>query len=573
MGFLSALGVPAQEIPDDLDAQLGKYRTLLSKKRVLILLDNARDSDQVRPLLPGASGCLVLVTSRHQLTALAATVGARLFSLEILTREEAHELLAARLGMERVLAEPDAVEQILTRCARLPLALAVAAARAAAQPTFTLTELARQLGSLNAMRGGDSATDVRAVFSWSYSLLTPPAARLFRLLGLHRGPETSVEAAASLAAVPPEEARTLLSELASNHLLTESLPGRFACHDLLRAYASDLVRTTESDQERDAATHRLLDHFVHTAYNADRLLYPSRDSIRLAAPVPGVTLTNLVDVDQALAWFSAEQMVLLTAVDQVSGYDTHVWQLAWALTTFLDRHGHWHDWIAVERAAVAATRRLADPAIQGNAHKRLAHAHTRLGTIDDARAHLQCALELFREAGDLVGQAYTYRTLTNVAERQGRYVDALNYARQAHDLHQAGDNKRGQASALNGIGWYYALLGEHQQALVHCQQALGMLQQLGDRDAEAATWDSLGYVHHQLGDHTQAATCYSQALRLLRAFGGHRFAEADVLNHLGDTYQSSHRIEDAARAWQQALVILEELDHPDAASVRRKLAV
>jgi len=266
-GFLEAFGVPPARIPEDLAAQSGLFRSLLAGKRMLVLLDNARSAEQVRPLLPGSPGCLAIVTSRDKLAGLVATEGARPLALDLLTAADARDLLARRLGADRVAAEPAAIACIIAACARLPLALTIAAARAATSPTFPLAAIAAELreaaSALDPFDAGESATDVRTVFSWSYRALSAPAARMFRLLGLHPGPDVAVTAAASLAAVPPGQARALLAELTRAHLLAEHAPGRYAFHDLLRAYASELASAQECPADRASAVHRLLDHYLH----------------------------------------------------------------------------------------------------------------------------------------------------------------------------------------------------------------------------------------------------------------------------------------------------------------------
>jgi hypothetical protein len=267
-GFLAALGVPPDRFPSGLAAQAGLYRSLLAGRQMLILLDNARDEQQVRPLLPGSPGSLVLVTSRSLLAGLAAAENASLLSLDVLPPAEACQMLAARLGGQRTAAEPGAVTEITDLCARLPLALAVAAARAAARPQLPLPGLAAELRDaqrrLDALDTGDPAVSVRAVFSWSYQQLDPAAARMFRLLGLHPGPDISTLAATSLAGVAPAQAGQALGQLTGAHVLTEQSPGRYGCHDLLRAYAAEQARGAEDEQARHAATGRVLDYYLHT---------------------------------------------------------------------------------------------------------------------------------------------------------------------------------------------------------------------------------------------------------------------------------------------------------------------
>jgi DNA-binding SARP family transcriptional activator/tetratricopeptide (TPR) repeat protein len=578
-GFLDALGVPPQRIPADLDAQAALYRSLLAGKRILVVLDNARDAAQVRPLLPGASTALAVVTSRNQLTALVAAAAAHPLSLDVLTPGEAHELLAHRLGADRLAAEPDAVAQIIAACARLPLALAIVAARAQ-QTNFPLTTLAANLAAdlgragrrLDALDAGDPRTQARAVFSWSYTALTPPAARLFRLLGLHPGPDISAAAAASLAGQPPRETSRLLTELASANLITEHTPGRYTVHDLLWVYATDLAHTHDTDPQRHAATHRILDHYLHSAYTADRLLNPARDPITLTPPLLGVTPETPIDHRQALDWFTAEHPVLLAAIDHAAttGFDTHTWQLTWTIVHFLYWRGHWHDQAAAGRTAVAAAERLADPAAQGRGHRILALAYTMLGRLDDAHTQLSQALELATQAGDQAVQAQTHVVLGLVWERQGRYTEALHHAQQAVHLYRATAHQAGQALALNAVGRSHALLGDYRQALTACQQALTLHQDLGDRHGQAASWDSLGYAHHHLGHHTQAITCYHHAVELSRDFGD-RYGEADTLTHLGDTHQAAGDVDSARQCYKQALTILTELDHTDAQHLRTKL--
>ncbi len=573
-GFLDALGVPPARIPRDLDAQVGLYRSLLAGKRMLIVLDNARNAAQVRPLLPGSPGALAVVTSRSRLVGLAAADGARLLDLDVLAPEEARDLLAAHLGAGRLAAEPQATAEIINVCGRLPLALAIWAARAAARP-FPLSALAGELRQdpLDALAaGGDPAADVRAVFAWSYRALTPQAARLFRLLGLSPGPDISTPAAASLAGVPPPRARVLLTELVDAHLIREDLPRRYTLHDLLRAYAAGQASLIDAESQRRAAIDCLLDHYAHTAHTAAFLLNPFQRPVSIDPPRAGVIPEEPADQRQALAWFAAEHPILLAAIDYAAGAerDAHAWQLAWALETFHDRQGHWHELEATQRAALAAARRLGDPQAAALAHRNLAHACSLLGRPGDAHAHLGHALDLYRQAGDQSGQAGTHNCLSHVYAQQGRHAPALDHARRAFALYQAIGHPAGQPIALNNIGWACIGLGDHEQAITCCQQALALIQQ-GDHDTQADTWDCLGHAHHHLGHHDQAAACYRHALALYQRIGD-RYSQAATINRLGDTRDAAGDHGAAHRTWQQALTILDDLDHPDSSQVRAKLA-
>jgi len=575
-GFLDVLDVPAQRVPAGLEQQAALYRSLLAGRQMLILLDNASDAAQVRPLLPASAGCLVVVTSRNQLTGLVASEGAHPLSLDLLAPDEAHELLVHRLGKQRVAAEPDAADEIITRCARLPLALAIVAARAATHPSFTLAALAAELrqatGTLDAFTIEDTATDARTVFSWSYRRLSDPAARLFRLLGLHPGPDITVGAAASLAGLPAEQTHRLLAELTHAHLLIEHTPRRYTFHDLLRTYAIELSQGNDTETERSDAVRRLLEHNLHSALAAARLLGPHRDPINVAPPHGQVILDDLRDDHHALTWFTAEHRMLLGAVDLATrhGFDAYVQPLAWTLTDFLQRKGHWQEQAAVHTAALAATQRLDDHAGQARAHRQLSRAHILLGRLDDAHTHYRHALDLAEQIGDTCAQAHVRLNVANLLERQAHYPHAIEHAQKALTLFAAAGNRSGQARARNMVGWFHARLGHHRDALAHCQLALTELQDINDDQGQVSTLDSLGYIHHHLGQYQQAITCYQHALAVTQQLGD-RGETTEILIHLGDTYQAVGDIDAARHSRQRALDILDELDHPNAEHIRATL--
>ncbi|MBF9129633.1 tetratricopeptide repeat protein [Plantactinospora sp. S1510] len=575
-GFLDALGVAPERIPADLPAQSGLYRSLLARRRVLVVLDNARDAAQVRPLLPGGPGCLTVVTSRSQLAGLVATDGAHPVTVDVPTPAEARAMLTSRLGHQRTATESAAVDEIIAECARLPLALAIVAARAAIHPEFPLTAIAGQLraarGGLDRFAGGDSATDVRAVFSWSYHTLRSSAARLFRMLGPNPGPDIAAPAAASLAGIPARQVGPLLAALTEAHLLTEHISGRYTFHDLLRSYATELTDTVDPEVDRRAALDRVLSHYLHSAYTAALVLHPIREPITVPPPSAGVTPEEVAEDHQALAWFAAERPVLLAAIRQAAdhGLDDLAAQLAWTLSDFLQRQGHWSDLAATQRIALAAAQRVGDPARQADAHRTLGFAYARLRRRDAAVTEFQQALDRYRAVGDHLGRGKTHLGLGFVLEREGRHREALEQARLAlAGFRDAGD-RTGQARALNSYGWCYSLLGDHRQALVHCQRALTLQREGRDHRGVAYTLDSLGYIHHQLGDYKSAISCYEEAIELLRQ-ADDRYYEADVLHHLGNTHHALDQTGAAAIAWRQALTILDQLDHPDADTIRAKL--
>ena len=575
-GFLDALGVARAAIPFEPDAQAALYRSLVADRRMLVVLDNARDSTQVTPLLPGTPSCAVLVTSRRQLASLISAHGARPLPLDVLADAEARQLLTHHLGAHRVAAESVAVTALLEHCGGLPLALGIVAARAAVQPDLPLATLAGELRAastrLDALDAGELAVNLRAVLACSYRSLSEDEARVFRLLGLAPGPDLSLAAATSLTALPADRVRLLLRELVGAHLVQEHRSGRYRMHDLVKLYATEQVGAVDPDRTRARGQQRILDHYLHTAYGAATLLNTQR-RIELAAPDPDVCVEELADHDQAMAWLTDERLVLLAAVEQAAedGYGTHAWQLAWAIAEFLDRRGHWHDRVATQRLGLDAATRHGDLIGQAQAHRGLGGAYAVLGRFDEARVELQHALDAFAGLGDPAGQAAAHLDLAGAFERRGEHHAARDHTKQAHDLFELAGHRIGQANALNGLGWLHSELGDQEQALASCERALVLHQQLGHRRGESLTWDSLGYIHHNLSRFDRAVECYGQALKLYRELG-ERFREAETLDHLGDTQLAAGEPDAARQTWQHSLSILDMLGHASADQVRAKLA-
>jgi transcriptional regulator with XRE-family HTH domain/tetratricopeptide (TPR) repeat protein len=574
-GFLAALQVPADQIPAGLDAQAALYRTLVASRRMIIVLDNARDAAQVRPLLPGSAACVVLVTSRRQLTGLAAAESAYLLTLDPLARLDAHELLTSRLGADRSTSEPDAVSSLVASCARLPLALSIAAARAAARPGFPLRVLARQLQDrqrrLNALDAGEAATSVRAVFSWSYEQLSAGAASMFRLLGVHPGPDVSILAAASMAAVAPEEASRLLSELTQSHLMTEHSPGRFEFHDLLRAYAAERAGTQDGEQS-SAALRRVLDHYLHTAQAADQLINPARDAVVSEPPGPGVTPEQFQNEQVAQAWLQAERQVLIAAVRHAAEahFPQHALQLASTMVTFLDRQGRLHDYVATQQIALAAAEHLADLSAQARAHADLGGAYGRLGQFANASRCLSQALSQYSELHDIRGQARVHLSMSWLYNQHDQYGPGLAHCQDALRLFTTSGEELWQARALGQIGWCHVLLGQHDETVSVCLQALSMHRKLGDQLGEAAVLESIGDAHILQAEYQRAATCFRRSAELYERLG-ELYYRAEATTRLGDAYEASGNLADARRAWHAALAILEAQGHPSAGKLRGKL--
>jgi tetratricopeptide (TPR) repeat protein len=440
-----------------------------------------------------------------------------------------------------------------------------------------LAVLAEQLrdarAALDPLPGGDLATDLRAVFSYSYRRLDPAAARLFRLLSLHSGPDAGVAAVASLAALPEADTARLLADLAEAHLLLLRAPGRYAYHDLLRAYAAELCGELDSARDRDAARRRLYDHYQHTAHRAATLLYPYRDLIEVPPADAAVRPEPIADSTAALAWLHTEYKVLAAAVhDSVeAGRPAYTWPLTWALETYAHRHARWHELAELQHAALAATRTLEDVAGQAYTHRSLARVYVWLDRFVDAHEHFGQALEQYAALGDTVAQARVHHGLTELYDRQKDHISALHHAEKALALYRSAGDKAGEARAMNAAGWCHGQLGDHDRAVAYCERALAVFADIDDRIGQAETWDSLGHARHHLGRYAEAVDCYQRSIAACREMGD-EYHVADVLVRLGDT-QLAMGVPDAAHAsWTEALAVLKALDHPDTDRLRAKLA-
>ncbi|MFL6124471.1 BTAD domain-containing putative transcriptional regulator [Actinophytocola sp.] len=535
-GLLAGLGVDTAALPADPEALAGTYRSVLAGKQILLLLDNAADLAQVTPLLPGGPTCTVIVTSRRQLTGLVAAHGAVPLALDVLSAAEATELLARRLGAERVDGEPAAVAGIVASCGGLPLALGVVAARAATHPRLPLATLVAELtdAQLDALGGGDLSSDVRSVLSWSIRGLDDEAVRVFGLLGAAPGPDIGLPAAAALAGLPVARTRAALRRLDDAYLVQEHVPGRFRMHDLIRLFAAE--RSTEDEPLR-----RLVDFLLRTAYAGERRLYPYRPPIDVD-PLP---------VGDAAAWFDAEHPCLLAAQELAAarGWQREVWQLAWALDTYHRRRGFLRDQIVVWTAALGTD----DEAVRARAHRVLGHTHTYLGEPTDAGGHLRQALALAEQQGDLAGQAETQRCLAWTWVFRGDDRRALEHATTALELCRATDRALlDGAPELNMVGWLQAKLGAHDEARRHCAAALAIHRKHHNREGEAEALGSLGFLELQVGDHDQALTHYRQAIAVCRELN-HTRGQAELLGRMGDVLLDAGRPNEAREYLREAL--------------------
>jgi DNA-binding SARP family transcriptional activator/Tfp pilus assembly protein PilF len=572
--LLDAFPVPTDRIPPGLDAQAGLYRSLLAGRRLLVLLDNARDSDQVRPLLPGTPGCLVLVTSRNQLTGLITGHGAHHVPIAALSDTEADALLSARLGADRVTAEPAAASELLTYCGGLPLALSIIGGRAQTHPHLALAAIAADLreARLDALDDDDPAASLPTVLSWSYTALTREQARVFGLLAIAPGPDISLLAAANLTGLSDASARAALRGLEQVSLIDQETPFRYRMHDLVRRYAADRATADQTPADREAACRGLVAFYLHTANTGDQILPPPRPPVELNLPSPEI-FHPLTDEVAAERWFAAEHPCLLAtqqfAVSQ--GWQHAVWQLAWVMGNFHRRRGHFHEDLVVWQAGLAAAENLAHAAGQAVAHRRLGRALARMGRRTEAFDHLHQALGWAERANAPHGQALVHHTLARLWEDCGNDERALEHATHALHLFRHVSVPAWEAIALNSVGWYRARLGDYDQAREDCEAALAGSSRHGDRHGEALATDSLGYIAHHTGEHTRAIDYYNRALTLLREHGD-VYERANTLERAGHPLLALGHRARARTVWQKALELLQAQHRTaDADCVRQRL--
>jgi tetratricopeptide (TPR) repeat protein len=395
---------------------------------------------------------------------------------------------------------------------------------------------------------------------------------MFRLLGVHPGPDISLSAAASLAGMPRSEAGTALRELGRAHMVAEYLPARFTFHDLLRAYAAETAERHDPEPERLAAAERVLDHYLHTAMAASSRFSPFRSPLQLTGPQPGVLPAEMADKEQAMAWFEAELPVLLAliAYAEANGFDAYSWQIPWTLGPFFNRRGRWRHYTATQQTALAAATRLGDPLALAHAHHLLGHVQSQTGDYEAADPNFRRALDLFRALGDRGNEAVVLNGLAGMLEKQQRFTEALAVALDALRMLKAVGHWWTQATLENGVGWLYAHLGQYDQALVHCQRALSLHRESGHRGGTADTLDSLGFVYLRLGDIAQAKVHYNRAIEAYREIASY-FGEGNSLTGLGDALLAEGDREAAAAAWHEAVTILDRLPHPLVDEVRIRL--
>ena len=553
--LLAALGVEPNAVPVDLDAQVGLYRSLVADKRMLIVLDNAADAEQVSPLLPGSASCTVLVTSRDRLTSLVNTHGAQPLPLDVLSEAEARALLASRLGAARVAAEPAAVTELLAGCAGLPLALSIVIGRAQEHPEFPLATLAAELRERTNRLGAldeDIDNGVRAVLSWSFVALTDEQARVFALLGLSVGPDISLSAVAGLTGMRGSQLRPVLRQLERVSLVQQPLPGRYRMHDLIRLYAGEQAAALPPERRAEALG-RLVNFYAYTALAGDRLIAPHREQVPIGSPVAGSQPETPVNTTSATNWFDTEYWCLRGAqtVAMEQGWHRLAWLLAWALTNFHGRRGHPRDDLAVCLIGLAAAEKLGDQRTLGLAHRTLGYAYALNARHDEAARQFSIALDVQEREGDQQGLVRTHHSFALALERVGDDASALEHAKRAlHIVRSLGD-QLGEGRQLNAVAWFEARLGDYDRAREACQAALRINLATGDQDGEADTLDTLGFIAFHSGHLAEARECYERAIVHFRAIG-HTHYQADIHAHLGEIHRALGHIDAARTSFQES---------------------
>ncbi|SDZ25787.1 Predicted ATPase [Saccharopolyspora shandongensis] len=575
--FLIALGVPTERMPQGLEARAGLFRSLVHGKQMLVLLDNARTAEQVRPLLPGSPSCLVLVTSRNRLHELVVREGATRVSLDVLTADEAELMLASYLGDQRVAAEQEAVRDLIRHCAGLPLALGIAAARAVENPDFPLTEVVSQLQDerdrLDALDAG-GVTGLRSVFSWPYRSLTPEAARLFRLLGLPTGPDIGLRAAADLAGRSRRETRALLAELSQASLLDQHEPGRYRFHDLLRAYAAERAATDEAAPDRDAAIRRLLDHYLRTSHSIDRFLVGHSRKFALVLPPSEVVGSTFDDEDRMLDWWDDEYANLTACIGQAHrrGFRAHAWSLAFTMFYFFRLRGYLAEWIRNFEMALGAVRELGDRRAEAQLLHGLAVAYFEAKQHEKVVYYSGLARELFEQADDRYDAAMSLLIGSESSSRLDRHDVALEMAQRGLELQVGVGDPNGRGYGHGCLGVAYMGLREYEKACSHFNDALTLYREVGEVYGESYILNELGELHLASGEPSTAVIMHREALRIRREIG-YRRGEGQSFRGLGNALFAAGDREQGRANWEQALTIFEELGDVEADSVRQELGL
>jgi DNA-binding SARP family transcriptional activator len=561
--FLRGLGVDSRDIAADGQERAAQYRTVLAGRRALVVLDNARDAEQARPLLPGTSGCFVIVTSRDMLSGLVARNGAERMQLGALPVEDALALLRALLGA-RVDAEPEAAAALADLCCCLPLALRVAAERASARAAVPLASLVdeltderQRLDLLDA--GSDGGTAVRSVFSWSYRHLESAVARAFRLVGLHPGPDLEPYAAATLTGSTPRQARRLLADLARTHLIHETGPNRFGMYDLFRAYARELAGTEDGPAGHDALT-GLLDYYLGTSAAAMDVLYPAETSRRPCMPRSAGLVAPVADAAAAQQWLDAERANLIAAAGHAAdhGWPAHATLLSATLDRYFSFGYHLAEATSLHGHALRAARASGDCSAEAAALSHLGVVEAMRNGFSQAADYARQASVLFEATGNRAGLARALHRLALMERRVGQLQRSLEHATRCLMLCRQDDDRLGQARALQNLGTTKRVQGRFASAARDQRRALALFEELADRLGQSVTVRELGVIELRLGRLGPAADHLRQAQALCRETSNPN-GQAAALSLLGLVQLRQGHHEQAVTCQQRALAAYRDM--------------
>ena len=571
--FLRDLGEDGAQIPVSEEERAALYRTRLNGRRTLVLLDNAHDAAQVRPLLPGSASCAVIVTSRSRLSDL---VGGGLVHLDVLDDSEALAMFSRIVGTDRAAAEPDATAELLVACAGLPLAIRICAARLAARDRWTIRWLADRIRDqhrrLDEMRVGDLA--VRASFEVSFASLPSAPAHAFGLLGLWTGPSIGLSAAAALIGEPEDRVADALEFLVDAHLLESSAPDCYGFHDLLRVYAAERAMADEPEESRRDAVARLLAWYLHTASVADTLVAPHRERPSLDPPPPGCNPLSFSAVASALAWCEAERENVVAATQQAADYGLHdiAWKLPVAVLGSFDRLSYRAEWISSHLVALASARQAGDRRAEGWTLNNLGMVYSQQQHIDEAISRFEEALEIRREIGDLRGQAISTINIADANLRLGRSTEALEQLHQALSLQREAGYRYGEGAVLTGLGEAHLDLGHLDEAIGYLQQGRAIFVEIKARNGEDYVLHALAQAYLELGRTAEAIAAYQDALTIRRSVGS-RHNQGLTMVFLGRAQLRAGNVAEARRCWEDAYAIFDELgDEEQLAEVSSELA-
>lgn len=556
--LLRTLGVPPERIPATLEERATLWRTQLASRPALVILDDANDPDQIKPLLPGAANCLVLVTCRRRMLELPGTSW---LPLDVLRSDEAASLFTHVAGPERV-RDPAAIARVVSLCGYLPLAIQLAGSRFRSHPTWSTTDLASRLSRSQDHLDEILAEDreVAASLELSYRYLTNGQQRLLRQLALHPGAEFSVYAAAAASDGSLVETEQALEALLDHHLLEELEPGRFTYHDLIREYAWHRAQLDDPGSDRRRTMHRILDYYLCLADRAASIVYPFHRRIDVKLTYVPADMPQLSARRDSRKWMDVERVNIFSIIHYAArnGWPLHVSQLACILAKFLDAWGYWHEAVTMHRLAVRAWREVGDSCGEARALTDLCFILGRTGRYAEALECVRDALTIFRDQANRAGEAEALDRMGLILWQSSRYDEAFSHHEQALAIRRSLNDRRGEADALGHGAMSLLRTSRYKEALKYITKALAIYREIGDLRGEGHSLNNMADAQQRLGFYEEALDRYQQALVISRDLGD-RQGEAILFNNIGDVYQRTGRYQDSVQCYREALGVYRDI--------------